>query len=152
MSFFNSPSFTMPAGQYYIGDLCYVLNDRWSQVCDKTIEGQSVKEGKFTLPDGTEFIMFSTAYGDGTYHANGVHIGVDSGSIGCVKVSDIDSTDKTNLIGFGTVVTFTQDFFCTNTKGYMKFGHVEINTQYLDDEDDVNGWGDEDGDGWGDDD
>jgi hypothetical protein len=25
---------TMPAGRYYIGDLCYVMHPEWSECCD----------------------------------------------------------------------------------------------------------------------
>lgn len=25
---------TMPAGRYYVGDLCYVMDDVWDEVCD----------------------------------------------------------------------------------------------------------------------
>lgn len=25
---------TMPAGRYYIGDLCYVMHDEWDEFCD----------------------------------------------------------------------------------------------------------------------
>ena len=25
---------TMKAGNYYIGDLCYVLHDEWNEVCE----------------------------------------------------------------------------------------------------------------------
>jgi hypothetical protein len=24
---------TMPAGRYYIGDLCYVMHDEWDEAC-----------------------------------------------------------------------------------------------------------------------
>lgn len=146
MSFFSPASITMPSGQYYIGDLCYVLNDRWSQVCDQTIEGRSVKEGKFTLPDGTEFVLFSTAYGDGTYHANGTDIGVDSGSIGCVLLSDItdNAENDTNL---GVIIDFKDVFECSTDKGLMEFGHVVVNTRHVEEDYDEGDWDD----GWGND-
>ena len=146
MSFFSPASITMPSGQYYIGDLCYVLSDRWTQVCDQTIEGRSVKEGKFTLPDGTEFVLFSTAYGDGTYNINGTDIGVDSGLIGCVLLSDI--TDNTeNDTNLGVIIDFKDVFECSTDKGLLEFGHVVVNTRHVEEDYDEGDWDD----GWGND-
>lgn len=82
--------FQMPAGEYYVGDLCYVLGDRWDQVCDLIISGNECLEGKFVLPDGTEFCIYNTKYGDGCYEDQyGNTYDVDAGSIGCVLVSAI---------------------------------------------------------------
>ena len=60
---------TMPAGRYYVGDLCYVMHDVWDEVCDLVFpyDGRGVY-GKFKLKDGREFAVYSTAYGDGTYY------------------------------------------------------------------------------------
>ena len=55
----------MPAGTYYVGDLCYVMSDEeWDQFCSITIEGMNCLEGEFTMPDGRRFATYGTAYGD----------------------------------------------------------------------------------------
>ena len=128
--FGTPPSFAMPAGQYYIGDLCYVLSDRWTQVCNLTIDGPYVKEGKFTLPDGTEFVLFSALSGDGVCVGD-TPIDVDSWSIGCVKVSDIDNSIPEDDIDLGVHVTFEDTFVCTGEEGVLKFGHVVVDTRHI---------------------
>jgi hypothetical protein len=89
---------TLPAGEYYIGDLCYVLGDRWGEVCNLIINGQECVDGEFTLPDGTRFASYGTAWGDGLYEDD-LHnsYGVDAGLIGCVLVSDIAESQRKNL-------------------------------------------------------
>ena len=84
---------TMPAGRYYIGDLCYVMHDEWREVCDLFFPPNSPPhgvEGEFQLADGRRFASFGTAYGDGEYRSsiNTLH-SVDSGSIGCISIYDI---------------------------------------------------------------
>ena len=57
----------MKAGTYYIGDLCYVLDDCWDEFCSLTIVGDKVLDGEFNFADGTRFATFTTRWGDGTY-------------------------------------------------------------------------------------
>ena len=55
--------------------------------------------------------MGSTAYGDGLYpDSDGNDYGVDSGSIGIVKLSSIDQTNKQNSIWDGHIHVFESDF------------------------------------------
>ena len=128
---------TMPAGKYYIGDLCYVMHDEWKEVCDlffPYIPGQPEgrgREGEFQLADGRRFASFNTAYGDGTYRSsiNTLH-SVDSGSIGCIRVEDIrDNTYSPEKIQqLGAIVEFTEPFEVSTDYGLLKFGHVLIET------------------------
>ena len=134
---------TMPAGRYYIGDLCYFLHDAWDECCElffpPDAPGRGV-EGEFTLKDGRRFASFSTAYGDGVYRSslNTFH-SVDSGSIGCIRVEDIrDNTyDSTRLEELGAIVDFPEPFEVECDQGMLVFGHVEIETapEYDEDED-----------------
>lgn len=125
----------MKAGEYYIGDLCYVFeHDEW----DKLLEITDYQDGEFTLPDGRCFAIYSTAYGDGLYQAsNGDALGVDSGTIGCILVQDIHR--KTSITS-GTLVQFDTDFGTGADGGKMKFGHILINTAAEEEEcnDDMN--------------
>jgi hypothetical protein len=120
--------FTMPAGSYYIGDLCYVMENEWDDVCDllfKNRNDSGCNEGKFKLLDGREFICFNTFYGDGTYFDGLYEFGVDSGSIGCIKVEDI----KHEIPQDAVIIHFDKDFACLTEEGVMYFGHITIDTK-----------------------
>lgn len=129
---------TMPAGRYYIGDLCYVMHDAWNECVDlffpaSGFPGQA--EGEFVLKDGRRFASFGTAYGDGTYRSNiGTEHGVDSGSIGCIRVEDIRDNTYSNIKEFGAIVEFAQPFEVSADQGLLMFGHVQIETAGDDDE------------------
>jgi len=119
----------MPAGKYYVGDLCYVMGNVWSEVCDKTLtkEGKSI-EGAFTLESGKRFAMFSTAYGDGEYYdMEGNSYGVDSGTIGCIKVEDINQDEIREDLG--NIIEFPNDFYVKKNDGKLMFGKVWIDTK-----------------------
>lgn len=116
----------MKAGKYYIGDLCYVLGDKWDEFCDLTIEGHNCKDGVFTMKDGTTFATFRTMYGDGTYLDQfGRDYCVDAGLIGCVLVDSINSPSE-----LGNVHEFKTDFECYSKNGQIYFGNVHIDTIY----------------------
>jgi len=133
---------TMPAGRYYIGDLCYVMHDAWDECVDlffppdeKGFPGGA--EGEFVLKDGRRFASFGTAYGDGTYRSNlNTFHSVDSGSIGCIRVEDIrDNTyDSAKIEELGAIVEFDQPFEVEADQGLLIFGHVEIETAADEDE------------------
>jgi hypothetical protein len=114
----------MPAGRYYVGDLCYLLGDEWDVVCDLVIQDQRCLEGKFTLPDGRDFVMFGTMYGDGSYDDNEARVYlVDSGSIGCMLVPE----DAPEIRG-GNCITFQHPFEAYAKDGALVFGSVRIET------------------------
>ena len=141
--------FTLPAGTFWIGDLCYCMSDaEWDEVCALTIDGNNVNEGKFTLKDGRQFVMFSAAYGDGEYFDDfNRSYGVDSGSIGCILASDISGTKK-DAEG-GHIITFESDFVARNDDGVIQFGHVAIDTSGSHEDDDgEDDDGEDDGPAW----
>lgn len=123
---------TMPAGDYYVGDLCYVLHAEWDEVCELLFEGRTdhgCNEGVFNLKDGRAFAIFNTAYGDGVYEDNfGAPYMVDAGSIGCVKLSDIDQNHQDNFLTGGHIVGFDNDFEVDSDGALMTFGHIRIDT------------------------
>lgn len=129
---------TMPAGEYYIGDLCYVIDDEvWDEVVDCIYPSHTAEAvGKFTLKDGREFVIFSTAYGDGVYSDNrgNSKYGVDSGTIGCINLKDIPNV--TNPGSDGHIHRFDTAFDCDESNGILRFGHIVINTSDEEDEDD----------------
>ena len=125
---------TMPAGRYYVGDLCYVMHDAWTEVCRLFFPADAPPkgvEGEFTLKDGRRFASFATAYGDGEYRSsiNTLH-SVDSGSIGCIRVEDIRDNEYTPefLAKLGAFVEFTEPFEVSSDQGLLVFGHVQIET------------------------
>ena len=121
----------MPAGKYYVGDLCYVMHPEWNQVCDLVLGDGGCLEGEFNLPDGRRFAMFNTAWGDGQYDSNvGSHC-VDSGSIGCIRIDDISESERNfdEMNRLGAIVDFPNEFTTrTDNEGQLTFGHVVVDT------------------------
>jgi len=118
----------MKAGTYYIGDLCYVMHNRWDEFCSLTINGHRVLDGEFNLADGTRFATFTTMYGDGTYRDElGTEYGVDAGLIGCIRVEDIAPEELVNIVN-GRVVEFVKDFTTFSSGGVISIGTVSIDT------------------------
>lgn len=122
----------MPAGKYYIGDLCYVMHPEWDEFCSLTIEGHRVKDGEFNLKDGRRFATFTTRWGDGVYQdEQGNNYPVDAGLIGCIRVEDIDLSELSN-IDSGRVVEFDKEFCVFSTGGVIRFGNIVIDTDPAD--------------------
>jgi len=129
---------TMPAGQYYVGDLCYVIEE-WDEVCDLIIKDEQILDGEFELSDGRKFAIYSTAYGDGVYNDQYARdYPVDAGSIGCILVGDISRKDYGDRIDgdLGNFHTFEKPFQTYSEDGVLTFGHVKIDTdpEYEEDE------------------
>jgi hypothetical protein len=119
----------MKAGEYYVGDLCYVLADRWDEVCDLTIKDHTCLEGEFELSDGTKFAMYGTAWGDGVYQdQEGNPYPVDSGTIGCVLWSEIDPGKEDDAMRLGILTYMYEEFETGAENGVIRFGEVEIDT------------------------
>lgn len=150
---------TAIASMYFVGDLCYVLDDNdWQTFCavldtrEEMLDGVAEAEANddcydcenFLVPDefsfgedgsGRPFAAFSTKYGDGCYlGSDGNRYAVDSGTIGCIKVSDIRDTAKLqNALeqGLGHLHDFGEDFYlcqCLYDDGVIVIGSVEIDT------------------------
>ena len=119
----------MPAGQYYVGDLCYVMSDaEWDEFCSITIQGHRCLSGEFVMSDGRRFATYQTAYGDGEYRDQfGNRYGVDAGLIGCIRIKDI-RVEKYNMKDLGSIVEFKTDFVTSYQDGVIQFGHIMIDT------------------------
>jgi hypothetical protein len=126
----------MPAGKYYVGDLCYVMHPEWDECCDLFFEGRSdhgCNEGEFQLKDGRRFAAYSTKYGDGLYPTNiGANLSVDAGLIGCIALEDIRDpvANEAHMRGLGTIVEFGTDFVTGSDpeSGLIQFGRVIVET------------------------
>lgn len=136
--------FLMPAGEYYVGDLCYVFeDDEWSKFLTdasaQAPEGQhwsAITVGAFAL--GNNYIWYhGTAYGDGCYCDQDGHIyGVDAGILGVFPVSLIAGLEiDADINTLGKIHKFDQDFLVSYEGGTFKFGHLTIPTG--DEEDDT---------------
>jgi len=112
----------LETGEYYIGDLCYVIED-WDMFCAEALDD----EGEFLLSNGVKGCYFLTRFGDGTYSdQNGGIYPVDAGLIGCIRTDIIEVSKES--VGFGVVVTFESDFLCFKQDGVLNFGHIRIRT------------------------
>lgn len=130
----------LPAGKYYVGDLCYVMHKEWDEVCGlffKDRDDHGCNEGEFTLKDGRRFASFNTKYGDGGYFDQfGDEYGVDAGLIGCIALNDIDLTNDDNFIRGGQIIEFRSDFTVSGSQGLsrkdwdgvIRIGHIVIKT------------------------
>ena len=129
----------MPAGRYYVGDLCYVMTDEeWKECCELFFAGRDdhgVNDGEFTLKDGRRFASYSTAYGDGVYwdqHKN--CYSVDAGLIGCILESDIKSEKYDNILDLAAIIDFDKPFvtgggrYDKDSDGVIQIGSVMIET------------------------
>lgn len=123
----------MPAGTYYIGDLCYVMHDKWDEFCKLTIDGNYCLDGEFNLSNGIRFATYGTAYGDGVYpHSvrGEKALGVDAGLIGCIRIDHINTLDESNDIDSGIVVTFDEPFETSESGGTITFGNIRVYTNF----------------------
>jgi hypothetical protein len=138
----------MPAGKYYVGDLCYVMSDdEWNQFCDLTIKGRDVVDGEFQMPDGRRFATYCTAWGDGLYKDQyGNKYSVDAGLIGCIRVEDIRAEKYENIEQLGAIHTFETDFVTGGGRstpawgGTIQFGRVAIETNPESDDEEEDDW------------
>jgi hypothetical protein len=127
----------MLSGKYYVGDLCYVMTDEeWRQVCDIIFKNNNIIDGEFNLPDGRRFAIYSTSWGDGTYYdKEGREYSVDSGSIGCILLSDIKADKYEHIEELGNYIEFENSFVTSEHEGVIQFGTVLIDTDPIFDED-----------------
>jgi hypothetical protein len=143
--------YKMSAGTYYVGDLCYVLNDKaWKEVFElsktreaefaaqgKTAESKYASEGKFTLSDGREVVLFHMPDGDGCYtDSKGRGYSVDSGTIGMTMADgleeafDIDDSMDAKLLkrvkGLGHLIKYKTKFSCFNINAPLPEGNGRV--------------------------
>ena len=122
--------------EYFIGDLCYVMDTEWDEIVDQTVYDNS--KLSYQLADGREYFSISTMYGDGSYSdLDGHPYSVDSGTIGAIKVSDIRNLDALNATlesGLGHIHTFVNTLSaddCDYFEGKINIGGVMIDTDDL---------------------
>lgn len=140
----------MPAGTYYVGDLCYVMtNEEWDEFCSLTTKGNQCIDGEFNMPDGRRFATYGTAWGDGLYRdQHGNKYSVDAGLIGCIRIEDIRAEKYLDIEELGAIHKFQTDFVTSGGRGnrdwngVIRIGRINIETDPdgddYDDNDDYN--------------
>ena len=126
-----------PAGDFYIGDLCYAFKapGQWDEVCSNSIDPghHDCREGQFCLSDGTRYAIFNTAYGDGTYRdQENNKYSVDAGCIGVVSLDalkkSVPDLDIDELMRLGVCCSFSDRFETYAERGHIHIGHLIIDT------------------------
>ena len=125
----------VPAGKYILGDPCYAVPDSdWDALLKSCNFFESpigyIKDGLQEFP----VVAFSTRWGDGCYKGtDGNLYPVDAGLIGLVPVEVVGMESlRSDLC---TVVTFTTAVKCsTDNEGKLRFGHITIDTDPVDEE------------------
>jgi hypothetical protein len=126
----------MTKGKYWCGDLCYVLDNDWDQVCNFLFGKGGKGGGESQLENGVRFAVYGTAWGDGGYlDQHGNCYGVDAGVIGCVKVDDLYKIGEAPASG-GHIHEFDNDFETGYDEGTIYFGDLRIETDPKADEED----------------
>ena len=121
--------------EYFVGDLCYVMDTEWDEIVSQGVYDNS--KLAFTLADGRQYFMVFTMHGDGFYNdLDGNPYSVDSGTIGAIKVADIANTDalvSTLEQGLGHIITFDHEL--TSDEVYSEAGQINIGSVVIDTDD-----------------
>lgn len=148
----------MPAGRYWVGDLCYVMQDPtdtiWQEFCNLTcLPNGEVRDGKTTLANGLTVWAATTMFGDGTYRDyEGYRYPVDAGLIGCVDLDEL--TNKLHQptaddLKLGRIVVMDKPFRCERDEdGTFFIGDVTIETGEIWNDDDYEEDEEDEDDNW----
>lgn len=123
---------TLPAGEYYVGDPCYVFkeSERWMKLLD---EAGFFQKKAFVEFEGGVVFSSNTAYGDGHYRASdGQRYPVDAGLLGLVSKSLVDDLEYAE--GCGNIIKFERPTKVSAEGGYFDFGKFTIETGEEEDE------------------
>ena len=133
--------FTLPAGAYYIGDPCYILNDKTYDNILMPVMREANRNGRDTYEfysnPHNEYtqrgVVMGTLHGDGIYYDNiGVSYPVDSGQIACIDIASIGL--KADIIYYVNtkavyLYNFDKPFDCVrHDNGVLRFNSISINT------------------------
>ncbi len=122
---------TMPAGTYYVGDLCYVLQEEGSDIWGQLCKASNFEDGEVQLESGVRAAVYGTKYGDGSFFdKEGHEFAVDSGTLGCVLLEQTESeaVKKCLAANICRVVEFEEAFETSEEGGIVKLGRVWIDT------------------------
>jgi hypothetical protein len=118
----------VPAGRYWLGDPCYVVQDELWQDLLKSCAFFKAPVGQV---NGHEVLAFFTATGDGLYPSSDDHLfSVDAGLIGLTPhgLAAADFNEVQMALGRGCWVEFEEPTTCSSHNGVLIFGDIEIDT------------------------
>jgi len=132
----------LPAGDYFIGDLCYFLHDSVSRVWEQQFEKS---DGCFVTEGGQGFAVTKPLGGNGLYTgSNDVIYDVEEDNLGIVPA---DFGDRSKYTGCGSFHTFTETVSVSiSDEGLLSISsgdwHLEIDTSDCcsDDDDGCDGY------------
>lgn len=144
----------LPAGKYWIGDPCYMLDETrgydWGKLLDQTryfglypdVEEwykkpyASDQGGEFVI-NGHKMYAHSTQYGDGGYYdQHGHDYGVDAGLLSIIPIELIGDLNEPDVARLGHIHDMPEPFTCHYDNGTIYFGHIVIPTGDEDDDED----------------
>ena len=124
-----------PAGEYYIGDFCYLLdNEDYDEiVCSFLYDGDPYQYKKFN------FLFGGTAHGDGQYSDNQGNscYSVDSGTIGIINLPTKKLKEQAKELMkrvSANIIKFDKPFTVYYGHGVFYFGDIMIDTDCNEDE------------------
>lgn len=126
----------VPVGEYVIGDPCYAVPDEyWDELLNSCNYFRN-PIGHFRMDDfdnKTFVLAFGTKWGDGCYAgSDGNEYPVDAGLIGLVPVDVVEDLAEHD----GIIVKFDKPTLCVDDgSGKLRFGHIVIDTDPEEDED-----------------
>lgn len=111
--------YDIPAGTYYIGDLCYALSD---DIYDNIFGGTGYCSGIYEEKATKRlFLVANTAYGDGEYPgSDGNNFAVDAGIIGICSASLVEKSGRG-----GHMYTFKTPVRCKFAAGRFSFTSLD---------------------------
>ena len=126
-------SVKFPAGRYYVGDLCYVIDEgHWDKILEQSgYFGYKLNSDQwFGVYEGYKVFAGFTAHGDGCYDDNfGNLYGVDAGLIGIIDANWLD-VNEAAIECLGAIHDFKDDFEVSMPeRGLFHFGEVTIDTR-----------------------
>lgn len=135
---------TIPAGKYYIGDACYVIDDeKWMDFLE-TGFWPAEKKGEVVFEyEGHKCFAHYTAFGDGVYTEckTGAQLPVDAGMLSAIPLALIAKRSLEDAAKLGIIVEFEHDVSVSYEDGTFYIGGHTIHTG---DSDEEEIWEDED--------
>lgn len=106
----------MTSGNYYIGDLFFVLQEEFSLITKPF-------KNEFILNDDRVIAYYPTVNMSESYQDQfGQEYLIENGNIGCIKIEDIDSVNAN--FSKGKIISFYDSFNTRETQNRILFGHI----------------------------
>jgi hypothetical protein len=121
------PRARLPAGDYFVGDPCYLIPDGSYEEWVESAQAAMVDEDLYVADvAGHQVAACGIVWDSDFTDAEGREYGEDSGLIGAVPVG-IAVQDDPDIVGLVHRVTFPTDFEVYVSEGALHIGHVTIN-------------------------